>query len=88
MTTFSRFTLHVPRSLRLRLLVEAERRGVSLNNLITTLLQQAVELQASQSPAPPVPAKESLPGSTSDDCGGPTARSAPVTTAEGEYSVD
>ena len=39
MTASSRFTIRVPRSLYLRLLAEAERRGVSINALVTALLQ-------------------------------------------------
>ena len=80
MTASSRFTIRVPRSLRLRLLAEAERRGVSLNALVTALLQQAAELQATRNPEPPVPARGSLLDSASADAGEPTARSALATT--------
>jgi hypothetical protein len=74
MTASSRFTIRVPRSLRLQLLAEAERRVVSLNALVTALLQQAVDLRTSHNSEPPVPARGSLPGSASDDCDGRTAR--------------
>ena len=80
MTASSRFTIRVPRSLYLRLLAEAEQRGVSLNALVTALLQQAAEIQATRNPAPPVPTRGSLLDSVSADADEPTARSAPATT--------
>ena len=82
MTTLSRFTARVPRPLHDRLQSEADQRGLSLTALVTTLLAQAAEIQEPQSPAPPVPARGSLPGSASADAGGPTARAAPAATAE------
>jgi hypothetical protein len=84
MTASSRFTIRVPRALHLLLLAEAQRRGVSLNALVTTLLQQAAELQASRSPEPPAPAKGSLLDSASADAGGPIARFALATRPESE----
>ena len=79
MTASSRFTIRVPRSLRLHLHDEAARQRVSLNALVTALLQQAAELQASRNPVLPVPARGLLLDSASDDCGGPSARSALAT---------
>jgi len=84
MTASSRFTIRVPRSLRRHLLAEAERRGISVNALVTALLQQAAELQTSRNPELPVPARGSLLDSASDDCGGPSAQSALATTPGSE----
>ena len=84
MTASSRFTIRVPRSLYLHLLAEAERRGVSLNALVTALMQQAAELQAARSPELPVPTTGSLLDSVSADAGEPTARSAPAGTLGSE----
>ena len=82
MTTLSRFTARVPRPLHDRLQSEADRRGLSLNALVTTLLAQAAGAQEPQSPAPPVPARGSLPGSASAAAGAPTVRAVRAATAE------
>ena len=85
MTAASRFTIRVPRSLRLRLLAEAERRGLSLNALVTALLQQAAQIQAARNPEPRAPARGSLLDSVSADAAAPTARSTHAGTAGSGY---
>ena len=90
MTTSSRFTVRIPRVLRAQMLAEAERRGVSLNALVTTWLQQAAEQQApeqqaSRNPAPLAPTRGSLLDSVSADAGAPTARSTHAGTAGSGY---
>jgi hypothetical protein len=85
MTTSSRFTVRIPRVLRAQLLAEAERRGITLNALVTTWLQQAAEQQASRNPEPLAPTRGSLLDSVSADAGAPTARSTHAGTAGSGY---
>ena len=85
MTTSSRFTVRIPRVLRAQLLTEAKRRGISLNALVTTWLQQAAEQQASRTPEPLAPTRGSLLDSVSADAGAPTARSTHAGTAGSGY---